>query len=267
MEVSMKRRWHNIFRRDNRSFILAMDHGIIMDVCGSLVKPSDVINKAKKGGIDAILTSYGIAQTYQEDIINIGLILRIDGGTTHMHPVGHVFGKSVETFSVLDAVRIGADGVMCMGFTGLEEENLMFERIARIASDCNEYGIVFGAEMIPGGFQDPSKNTIENIAFTARLGAEYGADFIKTTYLGNAGTYKEKVIEPCFKPVVILGGGAGKSDFEILSMVREAMSAGCQGVAIGRNIWTHSNIENLCKAISMIIHEDISVEEAIKIIS
>ncbi len=262
----MKRRWNNIFKKDNRSFVLAMDHAELMDVSQhGLQNPAHVISEALNGGADAILTTYGVAQNFQKEIGNAGLILRVDGGTTQAHPSGYIMDKVKQIFTVEDAVRVGADGVMCMGFTGLEDEDKMIQNIAHIASECDKWGLVFGAEMIPGGFIKDDLKTIENIKFANRLGAELGADFIKSPYIGENGAFKE-VIDNCYKPVMVLGGGNSRTDEEVLTLVREAMDCGTSGVVIGRNIWKHKAIKNICSAIAMIIHEDASVKEAMKLL-
>ncbi len=262
----MKRRWHNIFQKDNRSFVLAMDHAELMDVSEyGLQSPAYVINEALIGGADAILTTYGVAKNFHDEIGNAGLILRIDGGTTQAHPSGYIMDKTKQIFSVEDAVKAGADGVMCMGFTGLENEVEMIENIAHIASECDKWGLVFGAEMIPGGFIKDDQKTIKNIKFANRLGSELGADFIKSPYIGGNNCFKE-VIDNCYKPVLILGGGSSRNDKEILTLVREAMDSGTSGVVIGRNIWQHKKIRKICCAISSIIHENKTVEEAITLL-
>lgn len=262
----MKRRWRNIFRGDDRSFILAMDHAIVMAVQEVLTDPGEVIERAISGGADAILTSYGVSNHFQKELGNAGLILRVDGGTTAMHPSGYVFDNPTSTFTVEDAVRVGADGIMCMGFTGLDGEPANIRTLAKLAAECERYGLVYGIEMVPGGFVDPEQQTLENIAFSCRLGAEYGADFIKSPYTGCKEDFKDHVVDKCYKPIVVLGGGSGKSDQDLLTMVKEAIDAGCQGVAIGRNIWHHPDIEGICRAISSIIHDDATVETAMQFI-
>jgi class I fructose-bisphosphate aldolase len=263
----VKRRWHNIFRNDDRSFILAMDHAVIMAVQNVLSSPGEVLKKAISGGADTVLTSYGVAKHFHKELGNAGLILRVDGGTTVMHPGGFVFDQPTRTFSVEDAVRVGADGVMCMGFPGLEDEKENIRNFAHFARECERYGVVYGLEMVPGGFKKPEIQTLENIAFSCRMGVEYGADFIKSPYTGPKDSFKTQVVDKCYKPIVVLGGGSGKSDLELLTMVKEAIDAGCKGVAIGRNIWNHEDIEGICRAIAAIIHEDASVEAASQYIS
>lgn len=261
----MKKRWYNIFKEDNKSFVLAMDHGSLMDVTGKLKNPGEVIKKAKKGGIDAILTTYGIAKKYHDDMGNLGLILRIDGGTTCIHPDGYVADRIRSTFSAEDAVKLGADGVMSMGFTGLDDEDKMIQMLSKNASEADKLGLVYGIEMIPGGFKKESQRTLEKVAFTARFGAEYGADFVKTCYVeGSSAEEYKLVVENCFRPVLVLGGGDLKADKELFTMIKNSMDAGAKGVVIGRNVWKRSNVENYCRAIAKIVHENISVDEALK---
>ena len=73
------RRSQRLFREDERTLIVAMDHGIFIPVPG-LEDPRDTIAQVVRGGADAILTTFGIAQMAARDIGRAGLILRLDGG-------------------------------------------------------------------------------------------------------------------------------------------------------------------------------------------
>lgn len=260
----MKKRWNNIFQPDGKTFILAIDHGTVLDVSSLIPDTGKVIRTALENGVDTILTTFGVAEEYTESIGGAGLILRLDTGTTVMHPSGKVFDKMVNTFSVEDAVKLGADGVVCLGNTHIQEEVDYLKNISMFYSDCRKWGMVFCAEMIPGGFLDPSKVTVKNVAFACRIGAEYGADFIKAPYVGDSTSFKEKIIDTCFKPVVILGGGNPKTDVELLRIVKDSIDAGGKGVAFGRCIWGNKNLPGICRAVSMIIHDGVSVQEAAK---
>jgi class I fructose-bisphosphate aldolase len=249
----MKRRWYNIFREDGKAVVLAMDHAEVIDVSKDLENPGEIITKAVNSGADALLTTFGVAQHFQKEIGRIGLILRIDGGTTEKNPTGRVFDKATKMFNVEDAIRLGADGVMCMGFTGVEDEYISLKNIASTAAECQKWGLAFGVEMIPGGFYDTKQWTIENVEFASRVGAEYGADFIKAPFIGDAKSYK-KVVDNCYKPILVLGGGESKTEEELLAMVKEAMEAGCSGVIIGRNIWKNKEMEEMIRSIVRIVH-------------
>ena len=257
----MKRRMHNIFRRDGKSFVLAMDHGNGLKVLPEMNNPGEIIKKAVAGGIDALLTTYGIASTYRKEIGNIGLILRIDGGTSQIS----VNKASMEAiYTPEDAIRLGADGVLCMGFPGASNEDITLKDLATAVAECSKWNLPIGAEMLPRGFEPAEDGrTPENIAFACRIGAELGADFIKTEYTGDKESFKT-VIEGCYKPVLVLGGGKIKTEKDLLQMVKDAMEAGAKGVIMGRNIWRHPQPDKICSAINMIIHGSGEVEEALK---
>jgi len=73
-----------------------------------------------------------------------------------------------------------------------------------------------------------------------------------------------RVVEGCPVPVVVAGGPKMGSDEDVLRMVRMAMDAGARGVAIGRNIFQAENPTKMTKAISMIVHDNAEVEEALE---
>ena len=54
------------------------------------------------------------------------------------------------------------------------------------------------------------------------------------------------------------------SDLDILKMVRDAIDVGASGITMGRNIWGHNDIAGMTAALSSIIHDDSSVENAQK---
>lgn len=260
----MKRRMNNIFRRNGKSVILAMDHGNGMNVLPEMNNPGEIIEKAVANGVDGLLTTYGIATTYKKEIENIGLILRADGGTTQM---AKSKDKSMDIVNnVESAIRIGADSMLCMGFPGASNEDITLKGLARLINDASKWNIPIGAEMLPRGFEPvEDSRTWENIAFACRVGAEIGADYIKTQYTGNKETFK-KVIEGCYKPVLVLGGGSSQDEIDLFQMVKDAMDAGASGVIIGRNIWKHPNPDKMCEAIVAIVHDDAAVDEALAIL-
>jgi DhnA family fructose-bisphosphate aldolase class Ia len=259
--AEMKRRWFNIFKSDGRAFVLAMDHGGSMNVLPDMAKPGEIIKQAVTGGVDAILTTYGIAQNFREEIGNAGLLLRMDGGTSQLSTED---APMANLFSVEDLVKVGADGMVCMGFPGAKFEDVTLKNVARNAAECNKWGIVLGAEMLPRGFEKATDGaTPENIALASRMGAELGADFIKTRYTGDRESFS-KIVEGCYRPILVLGGEKVHTDGELLTMIKESIEAGAAGVVIGRNIWRRPNVKNICSAIARIIHENSSVDKALE---
>ena len=246
-----------IFRQDGRSLIVAMDHGSGLHVLPEMADPGKILDDIRGAGADAVLTTMGIATTFAENIGAMGLILRIDGA-------GSALDQNLDfrqRYTVEEALRIGADGVGCMGFPGVNGGKTL-DGLARLAGQCQSWRVPLLAEMLPGAF-DGSFHSTENVALASRIGAELGADIIKTTFTGDAESFRS-VSSGVFCPVVVLGGTRKESDVELLKMVRAALDGGAAGVAVGRNIWKHDNVHGITRALVRVIHDDASVEEALE---
>jgi len=119
--------------------------------------------------------------------------------------------------------------------------------------------------MYPRGKKVENEHAPEMVMHAARVGAELGADVIKTNYTGDPDTFKD-VIRSCPVPVIIAGGPKMDTDAEVLKMVEDAISAGASGVSIGRNIFQHENPTKMTIAISKIVHEGATAAEAMEML-
>jgi len=115
------------------------------------------------------------------------------------------------------------------------------------------------AMMYPEGFED--NFAPQHVKHAARIGAELGADFVKTYYTGTPETFVE-VTESCPVPVVMSGGPKTETAVEFLEAVRGAVDAGADGVAVGRNVWQHSNPPSMLQALKKVVHQGMSPQEA-----
>ena len=140
------------------------------------------------------------------------------------------------------------------------------KNLATLAGQCQAWDVPLMAEMIPGGFVNPSLRTTENTRLAARLGVELGADIIKTEFVEPGGSFRQ-VIDHCFRPVLVLGGSKRPDESGLFAMVENALAAGAAGVVIGRNIWGHANPRAMVTALGRIIHQSASVAEALEIVA
>ena len=261
----MKRRMNNILKEDGKAFLVAMDHGTGVYVLPELSDPGKVVTQCREGGADGFLMPAGMAERFQKEIGNSALLVRADGGTSDLNVNGAPFDLLV---NVEDAIRLGADGVVCMGFPGSSAEEAYSRIIARLVSDGFKWNLPVGVETLPRGFEFDKFDdcrTPHNLKLAARIGCELGADFIKTPYTGDKESFTE-LVEGCYRPVLILGGG--KREVQgLLQEVRDAMDCGAVGAIMGRNIYRHENPTQICKAVASIIHQDASVAEAMDFLS
>ena len=91
---------------------------------------------------------------------------------------------------------------------------------------------------------------------------ELGADLIKTGYSGDAESF-ERVPAGTRLPVLI-AGGSPDGDLESLRAVRGAMDAGAAGVSMGRTVFQHDDPEQMARAVSLIVHDDVAAEDALE---
>jgi fructose-bisphosphate aldolase/2-amino-3,7-dideoxy-D-threo-hept-6-ulosonate synthase len=127
-----------------------------------------------------------------------------------------------------------------------------------------EWGMPLLAMIYARGPKIEDENGVEAVKIAARVGAELGADIVKTSYTGDPESFRE-VVEGCPVPVVI-AGGSKLGDLETLKMIKGAMDAGAAGLSIGRNAFQHEYPDRLVRAACAIVHESQTVEEAIKIL-
>lgn len=253
------RRIKKIMQQDNKTVIVPMDHGVTIGPIQGIMNMQQTINQLVKGGVDAVLVHKGIAKTV--DTSATGLIVMLSG-MSNLSP--NVNGK-VQVCSVQEAIRLGADAVSVHVNVGAQDEDKMLRNLGKVADQCELFGMPLLAMMYPRGPKIKSEHDLEAVAHAARIGAELGADIIKTNYTGTVDSFKQ-VIESCPAPVVIAGGPKCKSPMEILETTSDAMKAGAAGLSIGRNVFQCDNQALIVKALSAIVHKGASVEQAQKIL-
>lgn len=258
MNEGKTRRLKRIMQPDNRTVIVPMDHGVTVGPILGIENMQTIIGKLVEGNADAVLVHQGIAK--RVDTGKAGLIVMLSG-VSNLNPNPN--GK-VQVCSVNEAIRIGADGVSVHINVGAQDEDKMLQTLGKVSEECEQFGMPLLAMMYPRGPKITSEHAPEVVAHAARIGAELGADIIKTNYTGSIDTFKT-VIESCPIPVVIAGGPKCKSLTEVLQTTFDALQAGASGLSIGRNVFQCDNPTKITKALSSIVHQGATVAQAQKI--
>ena len=259
MDQGKKRRLKRIFQQDDRTVIVPMDHGVSIGPIKGISNMQKIVDQLLKGGVDAVVVHKGIAK--RVDVGNAGLIVQLSA-ISNLSPNAN---NKVQVCTVQEAIRVGADAVSVHVNVGAQDEDKMLAKLGRVADECDIYGMPLLAMMYPRGPKIQSEHAADVVAHAARLGAELGADIIKTNYTGDIETFKA-VVESCPAPVIIAGGPKCKTEHEILQMAYESIKAGSVGLSIGRNVFQHENPTLMVKALSAIVHEGVSVEWALRIL-
>ncbi len=110
-----------------------------------------------------------------------------------------------------------------------------------------------------------SVGDVNKIAALVRQAVELGADIIKVDATSPMTDFHQVVEIASGVPVLVRGGGQ-VSPQELLERTRIAMDAGAAGVVYGRNVVQHPTPAKFIKSIRAIVHENASVDKALRIL-
>lgn len=243
-------RMRRIMERDSgNALIVPMDHGVSLGPVTGISTIMDSIVKSEKGGATAIVVHKGIASLLDRETIGkLGLIVHLSASTSLSNDVNH----KVLVGTVYDAIKVGGDAVSIHINLGGSHEEEMLDQLGDISSQCADLGMPLLAMMYPRGENVKNQFDVDAVKHCTRVGAELGADIVKTNYTGEIESFRE-VIQGCPVPVVIAGGQKMDSEKALLNMVRDAMKAGAKGISIGRNIFQHENITGITRRVANIL--------------
>lgn len=246
-------------RSTGRTVIIPMDHGVTLGPLAGLIDMKKTINDVASGGANAIVIHKGLVEAgHRRSGKDVGLIIHLSASTC-MAPDPNC---KVLVCTVEEAIKLGADAVSIHVNIGAEDEKTMLHDLGRVAKDAADWGMPLLAMMYMRGPKVKNGYDVNVVKHAARVGAELGADIVKVPYTGSPETFRE-VVEGCFVPVVIAGGEKMDTDRDILEMVRGSLLAGGAGVSIGRNAFQHRDPEKIVRAISKLVHHDLTVEDGL----
>lgn len=247
-------------RETGKTVMVPMDHGITIGPVTGLSNISRSMASAAEGGANAVIMHKGIVkECYSKSPKDMGLIIHLSASTNLSIDPDH---KIIIT-NPLEAMRLGADAVSVHVNVGSEKESEMLKDLGEIARICEELGLPLLAMMYPRGKNIHNQYDPELIAHACRIGAEMGADIIKTNYTGDQDTFRE-VVRSCPVPIIVAGGMKTSSDKELLDKIKGAVDSGASGVAIGRNVFMHDNPSTMVRRICGVVHEGLTPAEALK---
>ncbi|MBM4273495.1 MAG: fructose-bisphosphate aldolase [Deltaproteobacteria bacterium] len=246
-------------RETGRTVIVPMDHGVTVGPIQGLIDMKDMVNKVAAGGANAIVIHKGLVEGgHRRRGKDVGLIIHLSGSTAlSPYPNAKTLVCTVE-----EAIKLGADAISIHINIGNGSEREMLADLGRVAREARDWGMPLLAMMYPRGEKIKDEYDVGVIKHVARLAAELGADIIKVSYTGSVESFRE-VVMGCPVPVVIAGGPKMSSDREILEMVKGSIEAGGAGLSIGRNVFQHRDPTRMVGAMSLLVHENVGVEEAL----
>jgi class I fructose-bisphosphate aldolase len=245
--------------RDGKCLLLAYDQGMEhgpTDFNLENCDPNYILKIAKEAGVfTGMVFGGGVAEKYystQGSVVSaqVPLVVKLNGKTA-FHKGEEPISKQL--CSVERAVELGAKAVGYTVYPGSEHEEKMLVELGKIVEEAHKLSLPVIAWMYPRGKHVEGKeNTTEVLAYAARLGLEIGADMVKLPYTGDPESFKW-VVKNAGKTLVVVQGGTKMKDEAFLEEVREVMSTGAAGMAIGRNVWQSDHPIEIAKKIASVI--------------
>jgi class I fructose-bisphosphate aldolase len=251
--------------RDGKSLILAMDHGlehgpVDFDEVPEKLDPATVFETATHDAVTSMAVQKGIAEGYYpsyEDDVN--LLLKLNG-TSNMW-MGEP--DSAINCSVDYAAEIGADAVGFTVYSGSNHEVEMYEEFREVHEKARDYGLPVVMWSYPRGQGLKNDTKPSTISYATRIALEVGADIAKVKYPGSADAM-EHACKAAGDMKVVMSGGSKTSDYDFLSTVESAVSAGASGLAVGRNVWQRENPTQILDALEEVIYEEATADAALE---
>lgn len=270
----LNRLFHPVSRR---CFDVAIDHGFFNEY-GFLAGIENIgaaVKAVVSAAPDAIQLTVGQAAHLQElpGRLKPSLVLRID--------VANVYGKKLprRLYSrmiadpVAQALRLDA-ACMCVNLFQIPDEpevgEQCVENILRLKPECERYGmplmiepLVFQTNEKAGGYMVDGDE--KKIIPLVRQAAELGAHVIKADPTDNVQLYHQ-VVEAAGRVPVLVRGGGKVPDREILQRTHDLLGQGVAGIVYGRNIIQHAKPAAITRALMGIVHEGLTVDQAMALL-
>jgi len=244
-------------RNTRKAVIVPLTHGVGMGPIEGIKDIKNSVDTMALAGANAVVMHKGtVAVAHRRSGKDIGLIVHLTGTTAD--------GSQVLVTHVEEALEIGADAVSVRIEIGGEDEKDMLKLLGQVAKDAWRWGMPLFALMHPVEKKD-KRQELKELMRAARIGAELGADVVRVPYSGSAQSFKE-VVSACPVPLLAIGGEKKAREKDVLEMVRGVMDSGASGISMGRNVFQYKKPGNMIKAVSQIVHRNVKVETAMKVL-
>lgn len=265
----------SIFRSDtDRAIVIALDLGVFgsESFIQGIEDLPDAIARIDAAGADVVQVNIGGLRMIerQPELTTLPLALRLDA--TNIYDSRRL--PSVFTVGTADSVIFSRNPqvkTVVVNLIEFDEDPTVQERcialIQKVRAELADSHVDLMVEplvmrrnsegVIGGAFE------ASDLVALVRQGVELGADAIKVDAPTDASAF-QRMVEAATPIPVLLRGGGKVSEQVILERAQAAMNAGARGVVFGRNVVQHPAPERFLAALRSVVHENASVETAMK---
>lgn len=233
--------------RNRRTLLVAFDQLVPRGLHPALADPGPLLTSVAAGPADGLVLHAGIATQYSS---------RLAGGCPWLMKLTTNSASATDRTvrgtigSVEQALAHGASGVALNVFIGSPHEEEQLARLGAAVAAGARWGMPVVAFMSP---PETLQFDAEALAYACRVGAEIGADVVKTDFTGDAETFRS-VIAQCPVPVLVEESPLPVTLDGTLATARGAIAAGAAGVLFGARVWAEPDARTVMKGLRSIVH-------------
>lgn len=246
--------------RSERSYVVALDHGLMLGVQPGFEHALDVVERSLAGRPDGVLISPGLLARAAHLFGRSGApspIVRVDWLANDPRLASYGDRHRV-VCSPREAAVLGGDAVIAYLVLGTADGAEFSDNVAaigRLAGEAHEVGLPLIVEAVAWGTQATERQDADLLAFGCRTAVELGADAIKTEYTGDPESMRA-LVDGIPAPVLVLGGVRRPEPEALYEMTEAALGAGAAGVVYGRNVWQADDPVAVAERIRSLVHGD-----------
>lgn len=254
LDWGMQNRLSRIFRPSTgRTVMLAIDHGYFQGPTTGLERV-DVSILPLVPFADALMCTRGILRSIVPPSSTTPVVLRASGGPSILKDLSN----EQIAVDIDDAVRLNVAAMAVQVFVGGEFETQSVHNMTRLVDLGLKYGVpVMGVTAVGKELTRDARY----LRLACRICAELGAQFVKTYYVSEGF---ETVTSSCPVPIV-MAGGKKLPELDALTTAYRAVQEGASGVDMGRNIFQSDNPVGMIQAVSKIVHEGLTPQQALEV--
>lgn len=233
---------------DGRHLLVPLDHSVSDGPIVPADKWDDLLRALVDGGADGIIVHKGRARSFAPDVLkSCALVVHLSASTAHSADVH----AKVLVADVEEALRLGADAVSVHVNIGSDTEAQQLADLGAVARSCDAWGMPLIAMVYPRGPRIADPHDPALLAHVANVAADLGADMVKTSVALPLERMAEVVAD---SPLPILAAGGPPDGSDLVAYGTAVMDAGCQGLAIGRRIFSAPSPCALVSRLSAVVH-------------
>lgn len=232
-----------------RTFLVALDTTIPRGLHPALAALDSTLSWLTSGEVDGLVLHAGVATRYAERLAGGCPWLMKLTTNSSLVPDRTVRGS---IGSVEQALTLGASGVAINVFIGSAHEREHLRHLSDVVIEGAHWGMPVVAFINP-----PEVDMFDAgaLAYACRIGAELGADVIKTDFSGDQDSFAH-VVAQCPVPVLVEESPLPMTPEGSRATALGAVQAGGAGVLFGERIWAESAGRQLAHDIRSIVHAD-----------